>query len=324
MTAPSPLWRGPTPDPGAEHLEWTIGTPTFSADRFDRERRSSPWAGHRWFAYDLVTALRPRLVVELGTHFGCSFFAMCEAVSAQGLETELVAVDTWRGDPHAGFYDDEVFELFEGWRREHFPAVTTQALRSTFDDALGEIGDGSVDLLHIDGLHTYEAVTHDFTTWRPKLAPGATVLFHDVAPDSGYESSRFWSEICAEFGGFTFFHSFGLGVLTWNERLAALLSSTVFANIARFYPAQASADLGEMRIEDDCRLLEERQAVVEHQDRLIAARDEALAAQARMIDERQALIEHQDRLIAGRDEALAAQARRIDELVGLVTSATGD
>jgi hypothetical protein len=153
----------------------------------------------------------------------------------------------------------------------------------------------TVDLLHIDGLHTYEAVTHDFTTWRPKLAPAATVLFHDVAPDSGYESSRFWSEICAEFGGFSFFHNFGLGVLTWNRPLAALLSSAAFANMARFYPAQASADLGEMRIEDDGRLLEARQA----------------------------LVEHQDRLIADRDEALAAQARRIDELVGLVTSATG-
>ena len=67
--------------------------------------------------------------------------------------------------------------------------------------------------------------------------------------------------------------------------------------------------------------MQARQAIVEHQDLLIAERDEALAAQAQMIDAKQALIENQDRLIAGRDEALAAQARRIDELVAGVAAA---
>jgi hypothetical protein len=316
-----PGWRGPKVGPASPPLAWRVGSPVFHADEFDRERRSSPWAGHRWFAYDLVTALRPDRIVELGTHFGCSFFAMCEAVQDQGLDTELVAVDTWQGDPHAGFYDDEVYQSFERWRRTHYPSVRTRSLRCTFDDARAEITDGSVDLLHIDGFHTYEAVSHDYETWRPKLTARGTVLFHDVAHDSGYASSRFWDEVCDAQGGFTFFHNFGLGVLTDDPALAELLASDVFAQIARYYPAQAAADLAAMRIEDDGRLLDERQALVEHQDRLIADRDEAIAAQTALIEAKQALIEDQDRLIAGRDEALAAQARRFDELMGSGTSA---
>ncbi len=262
-----------------------------------------------------MTAWRPARIVELGTHYGCSFFAMCQAVQDHGFGTELVAVDTWEGDPHAGYYDDDVFDSFERWRYAHYPTVRTTALRRTFDEALSQVADGSVDLLHIDGFHTYEAVSHDYATWQPKLADRSTVLFHDVAHDSGYESSRFWDEQCSERGGFSFFHNFGLGVLTTDPALGALLASRTFAQIARYYPAQAAADLGAMRTEDDGRLLAERQQLVERQDLLIADRDRTIVAQAELVDAKQALIEHQDLLIADRDVALTAQARRIDELL---------
>jgi hypothetical protein len=38
----------------------------------------------------------------------------------------------------------------------------SQLLCMTFDEALQQVADESVDLLHIDGLHTYEAVKRDY------------------------------------------------------------------------------------------------------------------------------------------------------------------
>ena len=87
-------------------------------------------------------------------------------------------------------------------------------LRCTFDDASEMFHDASIDLLHIDGLHTYEAVKGDFTRWMPKLSARGVVLFHDTGEDrEGFGGLRFWQEISAKWPSFGFTHAHGLGVL---------------------------------------------------------------------------------------------------------------
>ena len=56
----------------------------------------SAWFGHTPFAYWLVATLRPRLLVELGTHNGASYAAFCDAVLTNGLPTRSVASRTRR------------------------------------------------------------------------------------------------------------------------------------------------------------------------------------------------------------------------------------
>ena len=63
----------------------------------------------------------PRTIVELGTHYGVSFFAFCQAVLDEGYPARLHAVDTWTGDPHAGEYGEEVIGVVHRVRDAAFP-----------------------------------------------------------------------------------------------------------------------------------------------------------------------------------------------------------
>lgn len=176
--------------------------------------RDSAWLGHLQFADFVIREHRPAVLVELGSHWGHSYFAFCKSIKNAGIDCKAYAVDTWQGDDHAGLYGEEVFNSVRAHNDGNFSAFSS-LLRMTFDEATDYFTDGSVDLLHIDGLHTYEAVKHDFNTWLPKLSPGALVLLHDInVRGRDFGVWKFWEELCEEYpDNIDFHHSYGLGVL---------------------------------------------------------------------------------------------------------------
>ncbi|WP_313463239.1 class I SAM-dependent methyltransferase [Pseudomonas nitroreducens] len=173
----------------------------------------SAWIEHIPFALSLIRILRPRALVELGTHYGDSYFAFCQSIKEHEIECKAFAVDTWVGDEHAGHYDDRVYRQVQSTNEEHYNYFS-RLIRSTFDEAAEAFPEGSVDLLHIDGLHSYEAVLHDFETWKPRLSERAVVLFHDTnVRERGFGVWKLWAEISDQYPSFEFEHGHGLGVL---------------------------------------------------------------------------------------------------------------
>ncbi|PKF77759.1 hypothetical protein CW749_19675 [Vibrio sp. vnigr-6D03] len=185
----------------------------FDVDSVRDDSFYSPWGGHREIAYYLVETTRPKKIVELGTHWGVSFFSFLQSIKNNELETDIYAIDTWEGEEHAGKYGDEVFEHVKGCCHSFFANQKYHLVRKLFDNAACEFENESIDILHIDGLHTYDATKNDFEVWLPKLSEQGIVLFHDIASDVDYGSKDYWNEIKEKYAHFEIDHSWGLGIL---------------------------------------------------------------------------------------------------------------
>ncbi len=180
---------------------------------------NSAWIYHIPMAAVLIKMLQPRVFVELGTFRGDSYMAFCQAVAKCNTATHCTAVDNWNGDAHAGFYGPNVLKELA---LTHDPLYGTFStlLKSDFMDARRQFANGSIDLLHIDGHHTYSAVKADFEAWQPKLSDRAVVLFHDTAVrERDFGVWKLWEELSTSYRGFNVPYGCGLGILAVGKNL---------------------------------------------------------------------------------------------------------
>jgi hypothetical protein len=211
--------------------------------RFSPKRHSfggpGPWSGHLPFACDVMAATWPALVVELGAFYGESYFGLCQAAQEHAVPCSLYAIDTWAGDEQGGYYGEEIYSDVRAYNQENYSSCS-QLIRASFDEALPSFSGESVDLLHIDGHHSYESARHDFDAWLPKVRPGGIVMLHDTSVRSpGFGVWRLWEELRRLFTEtFTFSQSAGLGVL---RKPGPAASAGFLAGLFAATPAEASA-----------------------------------------------------------------------------------
>jgi len=266
----------------------------------------SSWKQHVPFGMLLIDLVRPRLVVELGAHAGVSYCAFCQAVTELRLDTRCVAIDSWEGDLQAGAYGPDILEDLRAYNDAHYAAFSTLK-QSYFDDAVADFADGSIDLLHIDGLHTYEAVKHDLETWLPKLSAQGVIMLHDIAERSPtFGVWRLWDELKQVYPRhLEFEHGHGLGVVAVGESAPAGLQA-VFD-----LPPNQWATLRDLMRDLGMRFDERVDAEAA---RLEAARErEASAIHIRNLD---AMLQREQRqaavTIESQEQQLAETQRRLD------------
>jgi predicted O-methyltransferase YrrM len=142
-----------------------------------------------WFArvnaaclYRVLSSERPGAIVEIGSYLGRSTVFFGRALKQLGIDGRIVSVDPHTGDRHVleqlAVPTLPSYDLFS----HHLAAasvedvVTARVMTST-QAALEELG--PVDLLYVDGWHSYDAVVADGKAWLPKLSDRGVVVFDD-------------------------------------------------------------------------------------------------------------------------------------------------
>jgi predicted O-methyltransferase YrrM len=71
---------------------------------------------------------------------------------------------------------------------------------------------GALDVLLIDGDHSYDGVRRDFELYTPLVRPGGLIILHDIVQDHGQRYGepttastggvpQFWREVKSQFSG---------------------------------------------------------------------------------------------------------------------------
>lgn len=244
------------------------------------------WAEHVPFAMFLVDRLRPRTIVELGTFSGVSYCAFCQAVKELGLTSRCYAIDTWEGDPQTGFFGSDVLDDLKQHHDSLYSGFST-LIQSTFDEAVSHFADSTIDLLHIDGYHTYDIVKHDFDTWLPKLSSRGVILMHDInVRERDFGVWKLWRELKLRYPHFELIHEHGLGLLavgdTYDDSVRELFElSESDRTIVRQFFTQLGQRL-RVRLERDHTVktlswqIDDKQKIIESLTPQLAQKDEAI------------------------------------------------
>lgn len=178
-----------------------------------RRYRPGDWSGHLPFASDLIAALRPGVLVELGTNHGESYFGFCQAVVENNVECRAYAVGPWTGENRAGQSGESVYSEAYEYDKANYGGFS-RLITGELDDALPQFDEGSIDLLHICGLHSFEAASRAFSAWLSKVRPGGIILLSDTAMRlEGSGVWKLWDTLKCQGATFDFPHDSGLGIL---------------------------------------------------------------------------------------------------------------
>jgi predicted O-methyltransferase YrrM len=134
-----------------------------------------------WLLYGLCRSLKPAVAVEIGSARGKSACYIGMALKENG-SGKLYAVD-----PHAstGWNDSnsvETFEIMQAHLRQLGVEKQVTIVRETSRAALPRVP-ASIDLLFIDGDHSYDGVSADWEMFTPRMSEFGVVVFHDTLWD---------------------------------------------------------------------------------------------------------------------------------------------
>jgi predicted O-methyltransferase YrrM len=171
-------WR--TDQQGEKPLAKEYSQP--GATRRPNQVRSSPVMGDV-FAW-LAETRRPRAIVEFGTAFGFSGMYWLSGLEAAG---------------SGHLYSFEINPIWAEIAKSNLGSIGTRFTLTvgSFEDNVDRVVPQPIDIAFVDGIHTYEWVTTQYSILKRKVAPGAILLFDDIDFATG-RMRECWEDIATD------------------------------------------------------------------------------------------------------------------------------
>jgi cephalosporin hydroxylase len=179
---------------------------------------------------EIIRAQRPSTICEIGAAWGGTTLMFADAATS---DSTIVTVDlTWT-------YSRRI--AIGGFAQGAQKIICLQGnshLDKTHRAVCKALKGRKLDLLFIDGDHSYEGVTADFKLYSPLVRQGGMIVLHDIVPDykTRYGTQtwsytggvpQFWDELKSshqnveEIVEDPMQDGLGIGILFWNESARA-------------------------------------------------------------------------------------------------------
>ena len=145
----------------------------------------------------LVEQRRPRTMLEIGTATGGTLFLWCALAHP---EANITSIDL-PGGIHGGgypYWKTFIYKSFAQKRQHLWLMRANSQSPQTLAGLKAHLGGKKIDFLFIDGDHTHAGVKADFENYRPLVAAGGCIAFHDICatpPELNSQVDVFWNEI---------------------------------------------------------------------------------------------------------------------------------
>ena len=172
----------------------------------------------------IVSKLPLESAVEIGTGNGGTFYMLCKAAESNAVLLTIDLDNDWKRTAL-------LRSCAKHGQRIHVIRGNSQD-RKIIEKVIRTFGSRGLDLLFIDGDHSFAGVTKDFELYSKLIRPGGIIAIHDILPDyrtrygierHGYTGDvpKFWNAIKSRWRSRELVDSYdqdgqGIGVIEWD------------------------------------------------------------------------------------------------------------
>ena len=135
-------------------------------------QHKSQTSGRRGLAA-MIRDMDYRVGVEIGTYLGESAALWCSVAK----KLKLTCIDPYRVY-NARIYAETQEEIYQT-ACKNLESYNATIMRLPSEEAAAKFENDSLDFLHIDGDHGFDACVMDLILWVPKVRIGGLILVHD-------------------------------------------------------------------------------------------------------------------------------------------------